>query len=210
MDFLDLVKSARTVRRFRQDRPVDMDTLYWLVKLARYTPSAGNLQPLKYALSCEPGLNERIFSCLAWAAYLKDWPGPAAGERPAAYVVILTDEDISAKVDCDHGIAAQTMELGARTRGLGACILASVDRKRLARELGLPANLRVKLVLALGEPAEEVAVRDLDADGSIRYYREGPVHVVPKRTVEELVVHETCPGGHLEVDETDPKSPDRE
>lgn len=194
MEFLDLVKSSRTVRRFRQDRDVDMATLEHLVELARYTPSAGNLQPLKFALSCDPEMNQRIFPCLAWAAYLKDWPGPAAGERPSAYVVVLQDEEIVSKVDCDHGIVAQTMALGAREKGLGTCILASVDRRRLAKELGLPEHLRVKLVLALGQPAEDVEVRDMEPGGSVRYFREGPLHVVPKRTPGELIVTTSCPG----------------
>jgi hypothetical protein len=61
------------------------------VNLARLSASAANLQPLRYILSNDPHKNELIFSCLAWAAYLKDWPGPPEGERPSAYIIMLGD-----------------------------------------------------------------------------------------------------------------------
>ena len=77
----DLIKSNRSCRRFLQKEAVPVDSLKWLVNLARLSASAANLQPLKYILSNEPQKNEMIFSCLAWAAYLKDWPGPPEGER---------------------------------------------------------------------------------------------------------------------------------
>ncbi len=78
----DLVRKSRTVRRFYQDGPIDMDTLRGLVDLARLAPSGSNLQPLKYYLSNQPEKNAIIFQNLAWAGYLKDWPGPQEGERP--------------------------------------------------------------------------------------------------------------------------------
>ena len=114
----ELVKQNRSCRRFYQDHAVTMDTLKALVELGRLSASAANLQPLKYILSCNPEKNAAIFDCLAWAAYLKDWPGPEPGERPAAYIIILGDTTIAKSVGCDHGIAAQSMLLGAREQGL--------------------------------------------------------------------------------------------
>ena len=38
-----------------------------LVKLARFSPSSANLQPLKFMLSCDPGKNDLIFPALNWA-----------------------------------------------------------------------------------------------------------------------------------------------
>lgn len=196
-DFRSLVAHARTVRRFRESAPVSMETLEELVSTARLTPSAGNLQPLKYVLSNDPLTNARIFDCLGWAAYLKDWPGPAEGERPAAYIVVLGDTEISKKVEWDHGIAALALQLGAAEQGLGACILASVQRKKLATILALPEHLSILLVLALGEPAEDVVVEGLAADRSIKYYRDGEgVHHVPKRPLDELVFARYQPTNH--------------
>ena len=77
-----LVRLNRSCRRFYEDQAVSRETLLALVDLARLSASAANLQPLKYALSWEPEKNAAIFATLAWAAYLKDWPGPGPGGAP--------------------------------------------------------------------------------------------------------------------------------
>lgn len=189
MNLREMVLKNRSVRRFRQNRPVSLTTLEDLVDLARNTASAGNLQPLRYVLSCDPAMNENIFGCLAWAAQLKDWPGPAEGERPAAYIVILHDEAAAKNPNCDHGIAAQTMTLGAVERGLSGCLLASVNRQKLGEILELPAGLSILLVLALGEAAETVVLEQAAPGASLHYWRdEESVHHVPKRGLGEIVL----------------------
>ena len=75
----ELVKKNRSCRRFKEDRKITIETLKELVDLGRLSASAANRQPLKYILSCDPQTNEKIFPCLAWAAYLKNWPGPDKG-----------------------------------------------------------------------------------------------------------------------------------
>lgn len=185
----DLVRRTRSFRRFYQDRAVSRETLLDLVDTARLTASAANLQPLKYILSHEPERNAAIFSCLAWAGYLKDWPGPAEGERPAAYLVVLGDREITPNFGCDHGIAAQTILLAAREKGLGGCLVGSIQRDTLRRFLNIPDRFEILLVIALGVPKEEVVLEEVGPEGDIRYWRdERGVHHVPKRRLEDLVV----------------------
>jgi nitroreductase len=187
----ELVHRTRSFRRFHQDKPVDMPTLRALVNLARESASAANKQPLKYVLSCDPQTNARIFPHTRWAGYLKDWVGPAEGERPAAYVIILGDTDISKDCGCDHGIAAQSIMLGARARGLGGCMIGAIDRKGLREAMDIPERYEILLVLALGEPAETVVLEDVGPDGDIKYYRDDEdVHHVPKRTLNQLILAE--------------------
>lgn len=186
---LDLVLKNRSYRRFDEGAPITEQTLRELVDLARLTPSAANLQPLKYRLSCDPETNSRIFPTLGWAGYLKDWPGPAAGERPTAYVVVLGDTGIATNYWCDHGIASQTLLLGAAERGLGGCMIGNIRRDELRQVLNLPERYEILLVLALGKPAEEVVLEGMPEDGSIKYWRdEGSVHHVPKRPLAEVIV----------------------
>jgi nitroreductase len=125
----ELVARNRSYRRFDESHCVARETLVELVGLARCTPSAANRQPLKYILAADQHTNERIFPCLTWAAYLKDWEGPAPGERPTAYIVILIDETITKDWWCDDGIAAQTIALGAVEKGLGVCMIGSINKR---------------------------------------------------------------------------------
>lgn len=185
----DLIAANRSCRRFDENHPVDLSTLEQLVKLARLSASGANLQPLKYILSCRPDYNAKIFSCLGWAAYLKDWPGPEPGERPAAYIVILGDRNISKEFGVDHGIAAQSILLGARDMGLAGCMLGSINRKDLRSLLDIPPHLKILLVLAIGKPEEEIVLEDLGPEGNIRYWRDDQgVHHVPKRLLSEIIV----------------------
>ena len=187
----ELVKENRSCRRFYEDQAVAPETLKELVNLARMSASGANLQPLKYILSCDPSKNADIFSCLAWAGYLKDWPGPAEGERPAAYIVVLGDTSISESAGCDHGIAAQTILLGAREKGLAGCMLGSIDRNALRDSLNIPSQLKILLVLAIGKPREQVVLEPVGPDNSIRYYRDNEgVHHVPKRKLEDIIIAE--------------------
>lgn len=188
-DLRDLVLRNRSYRRFDEAHPIPRETLLAFVDLARQTASAANRQPLKYLLSADPETNARIFPCLAWAGYLKDWPGPAPGERPSAYIVVLIDETISKDWWCDDGIAAQTIHLAAVERGLGACMIGAIQKEKLREALEIPAHLRVRLVLALGKPAERVVLEPVGADGDIRYWRDADgVHHVPKRSLDDVVI----------------------
>jgi nitroreductase len=185
----ELITGNRSFRRFYENEAVSLDTLKWLVNLARLSASAANLQPLKYILANEPGKNAAIFSCLAWAGYLQDWPGPAAGERPGAYIVILGDHEISQNFGCDHGIAAQSILLGAREKGLGGCMIGSIQRDRLRELLEVPPKLEILLVLALGRPREKVVLEEIGPGESIKYWRdEQGVHHVPKRRLEDVII----------------------
>ena len=188
MEFKDLVLRNRSYRRFDGGHALEEAALKDLIALARTTPSAGNRQPLKYVISCSPEWNGKIFETLAWAAYLPDWPGPDPAERPTGYVVVLLDTSIQPQADIDIGINAQTILLGAAEKGLGGCMFASIQKEELGRRLGLPENLKVVLVIAVGKPVEKVVLENLPAGGSVKYYRDSSrAHHVPKRTLDELI-----------------------
>ena len=185
----DLVTKNRSYRRFDQGRSVNTETLEALVDLARLSASGGNNQPLKFMISNDAGRNAEIFPYLAWAGYLKDWPGPAEGERPSAYIIILGDREISQGFGCNHGIAAQSIMLGAAEQGLGGCMIGALRRAELQAALKIPERFEILLVLALGYPAEQVVIETVGPDGSIKYWRDDKsVHHVPKRSLKDIIV----------------------
>jgi nitroreductase len=183
-----LVARNRSFRRFYEKQRIPISTLRKLIELARLSPSGGNLQPLKFIPINNPRRNALIFPCMAWAGYLKDWPGPAPGERPSAYIIILGDNDIRKEISCDHGIAAQSIMLGATAAGLGGCMIGSIDRPRLRRVLGIPVRYEILLALALGHPRETV-VLETARRGEIKYWRDAAErHHVPKRPLREIIL----------------------
>jgi len=185
----DLVLKNRSYRRFHQEVSIELETLRELVDLARLSASAMNLQPLKYVLSCEPQKNALIFSHLGWASYLKDWPGPGEGERPSAYIIVLGDTEVSRTFGCDHGIAAQSILLGAAERGLGGCMIATVKRQELSRALDIAPRYEILLVIALGKPGEMVVIEEVGSGGDFRYWRDNQsVHHVPKRALDDIII----------------------
>ena len=109
----DLVIKNRSTRRYHQEIAVDRETLMELVELARFSPSGGNRQLLKYYLACETAKNEIIYSHISLGG------DPPKGERPAAYIIILNDTQLGTygPTEVDHGIAAQSILLGATEKG---------------------------------------------------------------------------------------------
>ena len=191
MDLQTLVRKSRSYRRFDEAHAINGDTLRELIGLAQYAPTGSNKQPLKFWLSNTPEVNAAIFPNLAWAGALKEWKGPTEGERPTAYVIILGDTKIRKNFGVDHGIAAQTIMLGAAEQGLGGCMIASVRRESLRKVLDIPERYEILLVLALGKPAETVVTEPVGEDGNITYYRDAEdVHHVPKRGLDELILHD--------------------
>ena len=185
----DLIKRTRSYRRFHQNHRIELDTLRELIDAARLSAAAGNLQPLKYMLFNEPEKNRKIFQHLAWAGYLRDWPGPEEGERPSAFIIVLGDKRICNSFGCDHGIACQNIMLTAVEKDLGGCMIGSVNRERLRIDLDIPDYFEILLVLALGKPKERVVLEVVGPDGDIKYWRDSDsVHHVPKRKLDDIIV----------------------
>lgn len=188
MDFKQLVLRNRSYRRFLSEKNISREQLSEWLDSARQTPSARNLQSLKYALSYDADTNAKIFGELKWAGYLPDW-NPALSEQPAAYVVFCNDKNLSAVTpQIDLGIQAQTLLLAAVEAGYGGCILLAFNKVNVASILSLPSHLDPVLVVALGVPAEQCVI-DPVIDDNIRYYRDSSdIHHVPKRPLSSLII----------------------
>ncbi|MBN2861875.1 MAG: nitroreductase family protein [Bacteroidales bacterium] len=184
----DIVTRTRSYRRFDGSFRIPYGVLAGLTDLARLSASGANRQPLKYIIINTPEDCARVFPSLIWAAYLQEWDGPAPEERPAAYIIILGDRSIAQNFGVDHGIAAQSIMLGATEAGLGGCMIASIRFDLLRDELKIPERYDILLTLALGKPVEKVIIDEMK-DGDVRYWRDEEMnHHVPKRQLEEIIL----------------------
>lgn len=185
----ELIRKNRSYRRFYQEEKISRETVLELIDYARLSASGGNKQPLRYIVSTEQETNNEIFSALVWAGYLTDWPGPDEGERPSAYITIVHQKGDAIIGGVDHGIAAQSILLGAVEKGLGGCIIATIKREQLRQVFNLSEDYEILLVIALGKPKETVVIDEIEAGQDIKYWREeNRVHHVPKRKLKDIVI----------------------
>lgn len=185
----DLIIQNRSYRRFDEQQRLSRQDLLALLDHARLAPSAMNRQPLRYRLVFSQQECDLVFPHTRWAGYLKDWPGPAPGERPAAYLIMCLPHDAGQMQFVDTGIAAQSILLAAAERGWGGCMLGSVNKDEVHSIFRLPAELEIVLVIALGVPAEQVVIEPIGEDGSIEYWRDAEeIHHVPKLDLEDLII----------------------
>jgi nitroreductase len=188
MNLKDLILKTRSCRRFDESHSISQKTIESLIDLARLSASGANRQPLKYMIFNTPDECERIFPYLAWAGYFTEWPGPDKGERPSGYIMILGDKTITDNFGIDHGIAAQSIMLGATEAGIGGCLIQSIKREELRNHLELPDRFEILLVLALGKPVEHIIIEEIK-NNDVKYWRDSDKnHHVPKRSLKELII----------------------
>ena len=189
MSIRELAEKNRSYRVYRQTPAVTRAQLEELVDVSRFAASGGNLQPLAYYLSADAETNAKIFATLRWAGYLTDWAGPAESERPTGYAVVLRDNDVTGNFLIDHGIAAEVIRLAGAEKGLGSCVVGSLDRPKLREALGISSRYEILIVIAFGTPGERVVI-ETATGGHIRYWRDGhgAMHV-PKRGLKEIIVN---------------------
>lgn len=188
MQLKELLKKNRSYRRFLEAEKVPSAKAEQWIKNLRYTSSMRNAQPLKYILIQDPKLLDEIYPTLRWAGYLKEWDGPAKGERPSLLVVQLLDKNLSSSSRFDEGIQLAALTLQASEEGYGCCIIGAFDAAALTAILSLPEQYKPLTIVAVGRPSEQVEIEELQGN-QIQYYRTpDEVHHVPKRKGDELLL----------------------
>ena len=186
MNIYELIIKRRSIRKFKQEKISDKDLIRF-VNAARVAPSMANFQPLEYII-VPKNLNE-IFQCTKWAKYLKNGT-PKTNERPLAYIVILSNENITKNEGYDVGLAIANIIYTALEKGIGSCIIGSLDREKLVRILNIPENYQIKLIIALGYPNQEA--KECKIKDGVKYWlNDKNVMCVPKRDLDKIMHKET-------------------
>lgn len=188
----DLVLKSRSYRGYDHSVKVSREELLKLVELTRFCPSTMNCQALKFHISYEEDEVAMVQRHTGWAGALKELGLPFKGTEPTAFITICIDTGIhnSISIQRDVGICAQTMLLQAVEDGLGGIIIGSVKRESLKKELKLSDNLEIAVVVAIGKPAEDITIVDMEKGQSFSYYRDetNRHHFVPKRKLDEILI----------------------
>lgn len=183
MDFFDVIRARRSIRRFRPD-PVPDALITPCLEAARLAPSGTNAQPWKFLVIRDPGLR----AGLCQAAYNQ----PFVGEAPVVIVVLgdrkayklrlrrgkelidrgAVDPKVIEKIGAiyrERGkapgeeersillncmLAAEHLVLAATAMGLGSCWVRLFKEEEVASLCALPEYLFPVALLPLGYPAE--------------------------------------------------------
>ena len=188
----ELVIKNRSYRGFDESYWFTKEQLEGYVNLTRYTASSVNAQPLKYKIVFEKNEVEAVRPLTRWARALPDMVLPHPNMHATAFIIICQDTDISpnlARYQKDIGIVAQTITLAAVEDGLGGCMIGNFTPDEVKETLNLAENLTPMLIIALGKPAEEIVIKEIDNGESTKYYRdENDVHYVPKRKLKDILI----------------------
>ena len=188
MDFDEMIKSRRSVRRFRAER-IPQQILMDLVDAGRSAPSGANRQPLEYIIVDDADLCEKLFGQLKWAGYVRPRRNPPAGKRPVAYIVVLSRAGVSSEklATADAGAAIENILLSAWSKGIGSCWIDSANRENIKNFLNIGNDRAINSVIALGYPDEHPVMEDTVGDSIEYYLDDSDVLHVPKRHLEKIV-----------------------
>ena len=125
MEFSEILKRRRSIRRFRQEE-IPLETLKELVEAAALAPSAANAQCLRYVLVREKELLRAVLEQTAWGGHVKPYRNPEFGVTgPTAFLAVCTDLRADGKpspyAETDAGAAIQSVLFRATDLGLGGC-----------------------------------------------------------------------------------------
>lgn len=160
-----LLRGRRSIRAYA-DKPVPRDVIDELLDVARYAPTANNLQEIRWIVANDPAKVHELAGLTAnWfigngqrPKYAALWQqGRDCFLRGAPALVVVHADASIAFGPADCGIALTFLELAAVSRGLGTCwagllTYAAQGDPALARALGVPEGHTVHGGLMLGYP----------------------------------------------------------
>jgi len=188
------IQKRRTVRVFQQ-KNVPFSLLKKCVNAARLSPSARNMQPLRFVAVNDLAQVAELNKAVYFGGVVKE-KGRREGEEPKAFIVILADKDKKSEyTDMDVGIAAEAIALTAFEQGVGSCMQGAIERERIKGILGIPNGFEVPLVVALGFPAEKPVLEGPTKDLFYWIDSKGELHV-PKLSLEEVMYRDRFKEGH--------------
>ena len=169
MEFFEVIKNRRAVRKFKPD-VVSKEDIIKILDAGNWAPSGRNMQQWEFIVVSGEKKSEIGESYAAIAAgYTADWEASAResfiryaktyGGAPYIIVVLTDTSEVPGirKMHLESGSAAmENIVLAARALGLGTCWMTGPlqDEKSLRRILDIPEDKEIVAVTPLGYPVE--------------------------------------------------------
>jgi len=149
LDIYDIIKTRRSVRKFKPD-PIPDDLIEKVLEAGRWAPSGLNNQAWRFAVVTDTSVITQISGLTHYAKIVL---------AAQALIPIFLDTDKSYHREKDIqsiGACVQNMLLEIHALGLGAVWLGEIIKSndQIKQLLGLPAELELMAVIAMGYPDE--------------------------------------------------------
>jgi nitroreductase len=150
MDVFESIRKRYSVRSFAA-RPVEYEKLQAIFAAVREAPSARNAQEWRFILVTDPALRKQV-AAAGGQPFLSRCPIIVAACAETDHRVMLCGE---LAYPVDVAIAIDHLVLAAVQLGLGTCWVASFDPVPIRTALGIPPEVPVVALVALGYPEGE-------------------------------------------------------
>lgn len=166
MDFFELVKKRRSLRKF-SDRKVERHTVEKILEAALTAPSSRNSRSTRFLVVEDRDLIKHM-------SYMRDYGSAFMAEAPVA-ILVMGDKNATDLWLDNCAISATFLQLAAEAEGLGSCWVHVEGREHakgrpemgnaesyLRTFLPIPENCGVECVIAMGySPYTEVKPRSV-------------------------------------------------
>ena len=151
MELWEAIRQRRSIRTYK-DQPVEEEKLGRILEAGRLAPSAGNRQEWKYVVVQDKATRQKLVEAANGQQFV--------GEAPVVVACCAVDPDhvMSCGQPCypiDVAISVDHMTLAAGEEGLGTCWSGAFKEPAVKALLGIPEEVRVVELLALGYPDAE-------------------------------------------------------
>lgn len=147
MEYMDLVRKRRSIRRYKTIPVADGD-IETVLEAARLAPSSSNSQCWQYVVVTDRSTKEKL------AGPGRRW----ISEAPVVIAACADPKAYSRKPGMDYlvdiGISFEHLILAATDLGLGTCWIGAFDEEQAKEALGVPDEIRVVAFTPLGYPDE--------------------------------------------------------
>ena len=150
MTVIEAIRKRYSCRAY-QDKAVEQEKLDKIFEAARLAPSAKNLQDWRFVAVRDNETKRQVAGCTN---------RPEVFEKAGVIIAACSNSDYvmrcgQATGPIDVAIALEHIALQATELGLGTCWIGSFETEKVKAVLGIPQDVAIIELMALGYPADE-------------------------------------------------------
>ena len=190
MTLENLLEWRRSYRKFDENKLISKDDIGEILNSIKFASCANNRQYLRFISVENKDKVLEIFDNTKWAASLPNNMGrPKEGERPVYFIAILSNDDKKLRFNgIDEGLVISNLTLAAAEKGIGSCIIGSVNDKKMREILNYEDNYSCEVVIAFGYPKVKSTIKEINLEEDQSYYLDDDGnYLVPKYKINDIV-----------------------